>query len=229
MNDLVRLNTQDVSKAIPVTSSLKVSDEFKKNHNIVLRDIRVLEKELKLSLDSKELGEYKIVQSSYINSQNKEQPMIEMNRNFFIMLVMGYRTKEAYKIKHKFIQAFNFMENELQARTETRQISKIIRVSMTDSINKQVKPGTFKNFAYGNYTKLVYKYLFGKTVKKLKEERNVPEKENLRNHLTIDELIKVQDLESQIATFIQFTDTLNKTDKEIYQLVSEHFKQPTLN
>lgn len=228
MNNLVMLNTQDISKAYPVTNSLLIAEQFSKRHDIVLRDIRELVQELKISLEKEDFGVYKFVESSYINSQNKTMPCYQLNRDLFVMLVMGYRTKEAYKIKHKFIQAFNFMENELQARTETRQISKIVRVSLTDSIKDNVQIGTFKNFAYGNYTKLVYKYLFGKTVKKLKEERKVPDKDNLRNHLTIDELKLVQDLESQIATFIQFTDTLNKTDKEIYQLVSEHFKTKDL-
>lgn len=223
MNDLVRLNTQDVSKAVPITDTFIISEKYQVAHLSVTKLID------KYKSDFEEFGKLVSFEMT-LNKSQRTSKAYELNEGHFYLLVTYMKNTEIARFyKKEFIKAFLFQKKELQARTETRQLSKIVRVSMTDSINKQVKPGTFKNFAYGNYTKLVYKYLFGKTVKKLKEERNVPEKENLRNHLTIDELIKVQDLESQIATFIQFTDTLNKTDKEIYQLVVEHFKQPTLN
>jgi len=217
-NDLVRLTTQDVAKGFPVTNSLIVAQEFGKNHNTVLRDIRDLEIELKNSFGPEELGLYKIVQSSYINSQNKEQPMVQMNRDFFIMLVMGYRTKEAYKVKHKFIQAFNFMESELKARKETRSIGISVRKDLQASIKNYVTDpeSQFKNFAYSNYTRLVYKKVMGKDVKKIKAEKGLNEKDNLRDHLNMEELKKVQDLESKIATYIEFTDQTGKTDKEIF-------------
>ena len=71
--ELVSLSTQDLSSGFPVTSSLMIAKKFGKNHNIVLRDIRELEKELKESLETRDIGVYKIVQSSYINNQNKSQ------------------------------------------------------------------------------------------------------------------------------------------------------------
>ena len=51
------------------------------------------------------------------------------------------------------------------------------------------------------------------------------EKENIRDYLTIEELEKVQDLESKIATFIEFTDTSNMTDKEVYAMVKSHIEK----
>lgn len=42
---------------------------------------------------------------------------------------------------------------------------------------------------------------------------------NLRDFLTIEELDKVQDLESKIAAFIEVSDTEGKDDKQIYQMV----------
>ena len=225
MKQLVSLNTGDVS-SFPVTDSLLVAEEFNKSHNTVLRDIRELEKELKASLETRDLGVYKVVQSSYFNNQNKEQPMIKMNRDFFIMLVMGYRTKEAYKIKHKFIQAFNFMEKELKARIETRHLGVGIRKSLTDSIKNCVTDeGNFKKFAFGNYTKLIYKKVLGKDVKKSKEERGLKEKDNIRDFMSIEELEKVQELESKVATYIEFTDNTGKTDKEIYQEVKNYIEK----
>ena len=223
--ELVSLNTQDVSKAIPVTNSLLVSEKFNKRHDIVLRDIRKLEKELKESLTKEEFNLYRFEEIERIDSRNRKQIFYNMNRDFFLMLVMGYNTKEAYKIKHKFIQAFNFSENELLARIETRSLVKEKRKSLTDSIKNCVTDeGNFKKFAYSTYSKLVYKKVLGKDVKKAKEERGLKEKDNLRDFLTIEELEKVQDLESKIATYIEFTDNTGKTDKEIYQDVKNYIE-----
>lgn len=223
MNEIVRLTTQDVSRAIPVTDSLMVAEKFGKRHDTVLRDIRNLAKELVESLSKEELGVYKFVESEYINEQNKLQPCYKMNRDFFIMLVMGYRTKEAYKIKHQFIQAFNLMESELKARKETRSIGISVRKDLQAAIKNYVTDheSRFKNFAYSNYTRLVYKKVLGKEVKKVKAEKDLGEKDNLRDHLTLDQLKQVQDLESKIATYIEFTDTTGKTDKEIFQEIKK--------
>lgn len=224
MNDLVMLSTQDVSDAFPITNSLKVAEKFKKRHDIVLRDIRNIEVELRNSLTKEEFNLYKFEEIERVDSKGRIQPYYKMNRDFFLMLVMGYRTKEAYKIKHEFIQAFNFLEKELLTRVETRAITKIKRKNLTDSIRDNVKDeGNFKKFAYSNYTKLVYKKITGKTVKKLKEERNIPENKNVRDYFNIEELEKIQELESKIAYFIEFC-SIGKTDKEIYQQVKKYLE-----
>jgi Rha family phage regulatory protein len=78
MNELVmRSHTGE-----PVTSSLLVAEKFGKEHKNVLRDIQNLTAQncAVLSMFSK---------SSYLNVQNKEQPMYVMNRDGFSFLVMG--------------------------------------------------------------------------------------------------------------------------------------------
>ena len=118
------------------------------------------------------------------------------------------------------------MLKELQARVQTRSISKTIRKSLTDSIKVNViGEGNFKNFAYSTYSKLVYKKVLGMDVKKAKAMRNVIEGGNIRDYMSIDELEKVQDLESKIATFLELTDTLNMNDKEVYAIVKKHIEE----
>ena len=142
--------------------------------------------------------------------------------NSFLLLVMGFTGEKALRVKTAFIKEFYRMRSELLARSETRKIGKAARLSITDAISDHVSPvGNFKKFAYGNYTKLVYKRVLGMDVKKAKEARKVPENGNLRDFLTIEELDKVQDLESKIAGFIEVSDTEGKNDKEIYQMVKK--------
>lgn len=222
--ELVTLSTRDVSRAFPVTDSLKVAEVFKKEHKTVLRSIRKLYENLKISLPEDEIGLHQIVLSYYENEQGKKQPMYLMNETFFNMLVMGFTGKEALLYKHEFIKAFLRMKNELLARSETRHIGKIARRSLTDAIKDYVKDeGSFKKFAYGNYSKLIYKKILGTTVKKYKELNGIPEKDNIRDYLTIETLDKVQEIEGKIADIIEFNDTLN--DKELYQKIKSFIEE----
>ena len=67
----------------PVVSSRKVAEIFEKEHRRVLQDIR----ELSCGDDFRL---HNFVQSSYINSQDKEQPEYLMTRDGFTLLAMGF-------------------------------------------------------------------------------------------------------------------------------------------
>ena len=158
--------------------------------------------------------------------QGKEK-IYFLNEPQFTLLVTYFKNTDLVReYKIKFVKAFMFMKNELMNRTETRNIVKAKRKELTDTIKNCVTDeGNFKKFAYSTYSKLVYKKVLGKDVKKAKEERGLKEKDNIRNFLTIEELEKVQELESKIATYIEFTDNSNKTDKEIYQDVKNYIEK----
>jgi Rha family phage regulatory protein len=84
-------------------NSLDVSKVFEKPHNDVLKKIRLF--------SERALGNFS--QSSYINEQNKSQPMYEMNRDGFMFLAMGFTGEKAENWKLDLIDAFNQMEQEL--------------------------------------------------------------------------------------------------------------------
>ena len=90
----------------PVVSSRKVAEVFEKEHRRVLQDIR----ELSCGDDFRL---HNFVQSSYINSQDKEQPEYLMTRDGFTLLAMGFTGSKAMQWKIKYIEAFNKMEAEL--------------------------------------------------------------------------------------------------------------------
>ena len=212
--ELVRLNTQDVSKAIPITDSKIISEKLSLSHHSVTRLIRKYED------DFNQFGQVGF------EIQGKEK-IYFLNEPQFTLLVTYFKNTDLVReYKIKFVEAFMFMKNELMNRTETRNIVKAKRKELTDTIKNCVTDeGNFKKFAYSTYSKLVYKKVLGKDVKKAKEERGLKEKDNIRNFLTIEELEKVQELESKIATYIEFTDNSNKTDKEIYQDVKNYIEK----
>lgn len=103
MNELVFKS----SKGNPVTTSLRVAEEFEKEHKNVLRDIENLS-------CSQEFRRLNFALSSYKNSQNKTQPMFLMTKDGFSFLAMGYTGEKAGQFKEQFIHAFNLMESKLR-------------------------------------------------------------------------------------------------------------------
>ncbi len=217
--ELVRLNTQDVSKAIPITDSFIVSEKFGVSHKAVTNIIRKYKKDFEI------FGTLEHFKNAY--DTKKETMTFLLNEEQFYLLVTYMKNTEiARKYKIEFVKAFSFIKKELLARVGTRHLAKEKRLILTDTIKNCVTDeSNFKKFAYSTYSKLVYKKVLGKDVKKAKEERELKEKDNLRDFLTIEELEKVQDLESKIATYIEFTDNSGKTDKEIYQDVKAYIEK----
>ncbi|WP_432737396.1 Rha family transcriptional regulator [Maridesulfovibrio sp. FT414] len=95
----------------PMVSSLVVAELFEKMHKNVLQSIN----ELEIPDDFRQLN---FQPSSYINSQNKEQPAFNMTRDGFSLLAMGFTGKKSMEWKIKFLEAFNAME----ARLSTPQV-----------------------------------------------------------------------------------------------------------
>jgi Rha family phage regulatory protein len=90
-------------------TSREVAMTFGKKHKNVLRDIQVME-------IPDEWRGLNFEPSSYINAQNKQQPMVEMTRDGFTILAMGFTGKAAMRFKLAYIEAFKQMEKALQAQ-----------------------------------------------------------------------------------------------------------------
>lgn len=217
--ELVRLTTGDVSKGIPVTDTIIISERTKREHRVIMQLVN------KYYNHISEFGRIAFeVQPFETNggTQNRRVYLLnEMQSTFLITLMRN--TPEVIEFKKNLVKSFYLMKNELQARQETRHIGVSVRKSLTDSIKNNVDEDTnFKKFAYSNYSKLVYKKILGKPVKKLKEDMGLKKSDNLRDFLTIEELERVQDLESKIAFYIEMRKDLTGNDKEIYQEVKKY-------
>lgn len=108
MNNLVFINND---KAL--TNSLLVAKKFGKEHRHVLESIR----KIMTAENSAVLQMFE--ESSYLNEQNKQQPMFIMNRDGFTLLAMGFTGKQAMEFKLDYIGAFNKMEETLKRTSIT--------------------------------------------------------------------------------------------------------------
>ncbi|MCG7406737.1 Rha family transcriptional regulator [Paenibacillus sp. ACRRX] len=99
-----------------VTDSLLVAEKFGKEHKHVMRDIRELE-------CSEEFRQSNFGLSTYVSGQNKGLPKVEMTRDGFTFLVMGYTGSEAARFKEDYIKAFNMMEQQIMGSINLSQLS----------------------------------------------------------------------------------------------------------
>lgn len=98
-----------IDQGIPVTTSLRVAEIFKKRHKHVLRSIQNLE-------CSKDFTERNFGLSEYQDPTGRKLPMYEMTKDGFVFLAMGFTGKEAAQFKEAYINAFNWMQEELMKR-----------------------------------------------------------------------------------------------------------------
>ena len=79
-------------------TSREIAEITGKRHDNIMRDIRVEKKKLDLEgIDTRLIFE----ESSYINSQGKEQPQYSLSKDGVMMLAMKYDTVTRYKITQK--------------------------------------------------------------------------------------------------------------------------------
>lgn len=105
MNDLVYRGESNQ----PLTNSKLVAEVFGKEHKHVREAIKKL---LTTAENSTVLQMFS--ESTYLNEQNKEQPMFVMNQDGFTLLAMGFNGKKAMEFKLKYIEAFNAMKRQIE-------------------------------------------------------------------------------------------------------------------
>lgn len=212
MNELVKITNNQV-----VTSSLQIAEVFGKQHKHVLD---LLSRKLG-SVNGPELSKH-FLESKYQDSTGRSLKMYYMDRDGFSFLVMGFTGVKADTWKLKYIEAFNEMEKCLTtddkvAYLVAREKGKEARRSLTDAIKEWVPDSPHKGYAYRNYTELVYKTIFKKSTKELREERGVLRDGSLRDALEPVELQQVELVEAMAKNLLFAGKTYNEV-KDILQL-----------
>lgn len=190
-------------------SSLDVADRFDKPHKNVLAAINDLE-------CSPNFRQLNFQPSSYLSSQNKRLPSVNLTRDGFSLLVMGFTGQKAMYWKERYIQAFNLMEAELLKRSvehaEARGRSKEVRVAATDAYKDH---GATEWWHYTNNTDAIYIVMFGGKAVDLRKQWNLPIKANVRNHLTTEQLHHMIAIENSITLQLDMRQITNPDDQLI--------------
>ncbi|ELC8673370.1 Rha family transcriptional regulator [Campylobacter coli] len=110
MSALIPINNVNVAFEVVgdeiFANSLQIAEVFKKDHSNVLKAID------KLPNDEFKSSNFKY--DSYFDKKSEQRRMINLTRDAFSLLVMGFTGEKAYKWKVEFIKAFNEMEKRLK-------------------------------------------------------------------------------------------------------------------
>ena len=190
---------------ILVVSSRQIAEDFEKRHADVLESIRGLNEQIRPT--EKSVGYF--IPSEYRDVKGEMRKEYLLTRDGFSLLVMGFTGERALSWKLKYIEAFNEMEKELERLYEERKRWEIerakgilVRHILTDTIKMKVAETPNKKFAYPNYTKLIYRSIFGKGYPELLKEFGVKPKESLRDYLTSEQLREVEQMEMLVSSLI---------------------------
>lgn len=100
-----------MAKAGVITTSLKTAKYFGKRHGDVLRKIDQVRKDC-----SDDFSERNFASAEYIDEQGKIRPMVNMTKDGWMMVVMAFTGKAATSVKECYINAFNWMAEQLSRR-----------------------------------------------------------------------------------------------------------------
>ena len=191
---LVEIKTVN-KEEVTVVTSLDVAETFGKEHKNVLRDIRNLE-------CSEEFGRLNFERTSYKDILNRNQEMYYITRDGFTLLVMGYTGEKAMQFKEAYIKQFNAMEKALIGKIKEREKGIAVRQAFTKAIQQSNENERMHGHAYSTYTDIIYKVVFGKNAKQLREEFGITKKDNLRDYFSQEELAKVQSVEMVVSGLV---------------------------
>lgn len=127
----------------PMTTSIDVAKAFRKRHADVLRAIR----NMKCSPD---FNQRNFASVALLDNKGEKRPMIQMTKDGFMFLVMGFTGVDADAIKEAYIYAFNAMtyrlSNQWVELNKTIQQLSSVEFNLSDAgrtlvvLGKQVKP-----------------------------------------------------------------------------------------
>lgn len=189
--EIARINHEERT----VVSSLDIAETFGKEHRRVLQDIREIG-------CSEEFRLHNFVQSSYENSQGKQQPMFLVTRDGFVLLAMGYTGELAMRFKEAYIKQFNAMENALRGKLIEREKGIAVRQALTKALQQSTENERMRGHAYSTYTNVIYKVLFGMNAAQLREKYQIKASDDLRDCFTQEELRAIQSMECLVSGLV---------------------------
>jgi Rha family phage regulatory protein len=107
-----------------ITNSIQIANHFLKRPSELNRRIALLSKK----------GLCRIAPSYYLNQQGKKQVYYVLNRDEFLLVVLGFTGNKADRFKADFIKLFNRQETELIAWQQGRRIA----IDTTKGANDQI-------------------------------------------------------------------------------------------
>ncbi|NFB21252.1 transcriptional regulator [Clostridium botulinum] len=196
MSKLVFLDKNNLNEE-PFTISKIIAEYGQVEHHALQQLI------LKYEDDIKEFGVIAFEMRKPENSKGgRPEKIYKLNEEQSTLLISYMQnTLPVRNFKKKLVKEFYLMKKELSKRVINREKAKDKRNALTDAINR-MPDSPHKAMKYRHFTDLVYKIVFNKNTKQLREEFQISKDDTPRDYFSANELEKVEVVENQIAVLI---------------------------
>ena len=170
-----------------ITNTIQLANYFLKRPSEINRRIALLSNK----------GLCRIAPSYYLNQQGKKQKYYELNRDEFLLVVMGFTGSKADKFKSDFIQLFNQQETELRQW----QTERLVAIDTTKQANDQIywlKKKLAETIPTSKRCTMLFVHMQGAITKRATGKANIN-----RDTMTARQLLKVGELEQQVEIHIE--------------------------
>lgn len=193
------LNKDMVVSVEQISNYYEVSNEAIKT--VIKRHRDELEEDGIMVLKGEELKSFKNsvckVQGEPTNISNKTTILTILTKRAMLRIGMLLTTSLIAKlVRNHLLDCEETVSQEKQLWLAQRQAGIIDRKRMTTAISNYVPESTHKRFAYPNYTNMIYKVIFNKDAKQMREERGFDKNDKLRDSFTGEELRLVDECET---------------------------------
>jgi Rha family phage regulatory protein len=214
------------------TTSLDIAEKFGKRHKDVLKAIR--------NLECPEDFTRRNFAPSRRKTRAGDEEYYIISRDGFTLLAMGFTGKEAIQWKIKYIEAFNKMEKTIikLVRKKERQLTlewkqaredgKFSRRTTTDAIQEfcelaKSQGSQHSHFYYKAFTDAIYDaVIIPGGHKEIDQRKRELKKNNGREVLSLDELVKVELVERLVVKrFLKEASENSGFYRDIYPVVKE--------
>lgn len=118
----------------PTTTSYAIAEAFNKTHSHVMRDIKKIVKQCGEEFAKSNFG--LTFENKKIGNTTRTTPFYRISKDGFMLLVMGFTGEKAMKTKIDFINAFNWMAEQLTQVVQSKW-AKYNQVSLDHKTRKQ--------------------------------------------------------------------------------------------
>lgn len=183
-------------------------DEFEEDGMVVLKGQELKDFKAKLGVGSNEPN------LSYASSLT-----LLTKRSLLRIGMLMTSNLLATKIRNYLLNIEEKTELDRKSWAIQREVGIIERKRMTSAISRYIPESKHKKFAYPNYTNMIYKILFQKTAKELKEERKCKTNDALRDTFSENELKSVEEVETIVTGLI----SMDFTYKQIEEMLRNRY------
>lgn len=226
----------DKIKAIPymtkdmVVSIEQVATYYEVSYNsiktVILRNREELEQDGITTIKGEELREFK---NNLTLVHGESQSFVEKRTASLVLLTKRAMLRIgmlltgsmiAKQVRNHLLNCEEEVSQEQQKWIAKREAAIIDRNRMTTAIKNYIPDSPNKKWKYPEYTNMVYKVIFNKDAKKMREERGFSKTDALRDSFTGEELFMIDEAETIVTALV----TLGFSKEYIQSQLEKKFK-----